>query len=153
MLHVIIGIIIIGILFFLVIKAIGNIIKGLLLLFLVFVFYYFLSRFREPELGLTSIGSFLKIPIEKLRNLAYNLEIVSVSFSKEGRLVIIVRNNGFLPLTNFGVKIDGKEVRTLGSTTILFPRQLAMLEVEWSGKFSKIEVITRETNAIYISPL
>jgi hypothetical protein len=153
MIETILGIFAIGFLLFLLLKAIGNILKGLLLLFLVFFIYYFLS-FSLPSLNpsLQYFGNFLKLPINKMKSFFYNLEIVTVTQSKEG-LVIVIRNNGILPLSNFNVKIDEKDAKIISNINILLPKQMGALEVEWKDSYSKVEVFTKETKAIYISPL
>jgi hypothetical protein len=153
MIETILGIFVIGILLFLLFKAIGSILKGLLLLFLVFFIYYFLSfSLLSLNPSLQYFGNFLKLPINKMKSFFYNIEIVTVTKSKEG-LVIVIRNNGILPLSNFNVKIDEKDVKIISNINILLPKQMGVLEVEWKDSYSKVEVFTKETKSIYISPL
>ena len=153
MIEAILGVLILGILIFLVTKAIGNIFKGLLLIFLAFLIYYlFSSSLQSLTPIFQPIGSFLKAPIDKIKSVFFNLEIVAVTQSKEG-LVIVVRNTGILPLSNFNVKVDGKDAKIVSTIGILLPRQAGVIEVEWEEGFHKIEVSTREAKAIYIPPL
>jgi hypothetical protein len=153
MIEAILGILITGFLAFILIKAVGNILKGIFLIFLAFLIYYFFSSSIQSLVpSLHPIGNFLKAPIDKIKSVFYNIEIVAATQSKEG-LLIIIKNAGILPLSNFNVKIDGKEAKIKSNLNILLPKQTGALEVEWKGNYSKIEVFTKETKSIYISPL
>jgi len=153
MIEAVLGFIIAGILIFLVIKAIGNIFKGVVLIFIAFLIYYlFSSSLQTLTPSLQPIGNFLRAPIDKLKGIFYNIEIVTTSRSKEG-LAIVIRNTGILPLSNLSVKIDGKDVRITSGISVLFPRQTGIIEVDWKGTYNKIEVFTKEAKAVYISPL
>jgi len=154
MIEIVLGILIAGILIFLLIKAIGNILKGMFLLFLAFLIYYFLiSSLPSLNFSLQPIGNFLRAPIDRVKNIFYNLEIVTVSNSKNNLLIIVIKNNGFLPLSHFNVRIDGKEVKIINNINILLPKQIGVLEIDWNGNYSKIEVFAKETRATFISPL
>ena len=153
MIEIAIGILIVSILIFLLFKAIGNIVKGLLFFLLFFIIYYFLSSYlTNIGFPLQPIGNFLKAPMDKIKSIFYSLEIVAATQSKEG-LVIIIKNDGILPLSNFNVKIDGKEAKITSNLNILLPKQIGALEVDWNGNYSKIEVFTKEARATFNSPL
>jgi hypothetical protein len=153
MIEIAIGILIVSILIFLLFKAIGNIVKGLLFFLLFFIIYYFLSPYlTNIGFPLQPIGNFLKAPMDKIKSIFYSLEIVAATQSKEG-LVIIIKNDGILPLSNFNVKIDGKEAKITSNLNILLPKQIGALEVDWNGNYSKIEVFTKEARATFNSPL
>jgi len=153
MIEAILGILIVGALIFLLIKAVGNILKGIFLIFLAFLIYYIFSSLIQPLVpNLQPIGNFLMAPIDKVKSIFYNIEIVAATQSKEG-LVIVVKNNGLLPLTNFNVRIDGKDAKVINNISILLPKQVGVIEVDWTGKYSKIEVFSKEAKATYISPL
>jgi len=153
MAEVLITLLIFGIIIILLFKAIGNLVKGLIFLFFALLAYYFLSSYIPSQnFPIQTIGNFLNVPIEKIRNTLYNLEIVTVTPSGNS-LIIVVKNNGFLPLTNFDVEIDGKNAMINNNISILIPKQVGVIEVEWKGKYSRIEVFTKQTKAIYFSPL
>jgi hypothetical protein len=153
MIEAILGILIIGALIFLLIKAVGNILKGIFLIFLAFLIYYiFSSSIQSLVPNLQTIGNFLMAPIDKVKSIFYNIEIVAATQSKEG-LVIVVRNNGLLPLTNLNVKIDGKDAKVISNISVLLPKQVGVIEVDWKGNYSKIEVFNKEVKATYVSPL
>jgi hypothetical protein len=153
MIEIAIGILIVSILIFLLFKAIGNIVKGLLFFLLFFIIYYFLSPYlTNIGFPLQPIGNFLKAPMDKIKSIFYSLEIVAATQSKEG-LVIIIKNDGILPLSNFNVKIDEKEAKITSNLNILLPKQIGALEVDWNGNYSKIEVFTKEARATFNSPL
>ena len=144
MIEALLGLIIAGVLIFLILKAIGNIIKGAIFLFLAFLIYLFLSNsFQSLSPTLQPIGSFLKAPVEKVKNFLYKVEIVAIKHSQDS-LTIVVRNSGIMPLSNFSVKIDDKEARILNKISFLLPRQIGAMEVEWEGRYSKVEVLTNE---------
>jgi hypothetical protein len=153
MIETIFGIIIFGVLIFILIKAVGNILKGIFLIFLAFLIYYlFSSSIQSLVPSLQPIGNFLKTPIDKVKSIFYNIEIVAATQSKED-LVIVVRNNGLLPLTNLNVKIDGKDAKVISNISVLLPKQVGVIEVDWKGNYSKIEVFTKEARATFNSPL
>jgi len=153
MIGTILGLIIAGILIFLLIKAIGNIFKGILFILLAFLIYYlFSSSIYSLVSSFQPVGNFLKTPVDKIKSFFYSFEIVTASKSKEG-LAIVIRNNGILPLSDFNVKIDGKETKVINNIGILFPRQIGIIEVDWKGEYNIIEVSTKERKITYISPL
>jgi hypothetical protein len=153
MIETILGVLIVGIFIFLIFKAVGNILKGVFLIFLAFLIYYiFSSSIQSLVPSLQPIGNFLKTPIDKVRSIFYNIEIVAATQSKE-ELVIVVRNSGLLPITTLNVKIDGKDAKVINNISILLPKQVGVIEVDWKGNYSKIEVFNKEVKATYISPL
>jgi hypothetical protein len=154
MVELIFGLLVFSILIFLILKAIGSLAKGLLFLFIAFLIYYFFSSsIQSLGLPLQTIGNFMKISIEKIKNTLFNLEIIAVT-SRGENLLIVLRNNGIFPLTNFDVKVDGKETKFLNRIDILFPKQIGILEVEWKGNFSTVEIQTKEVKVTYyFSPL
>ena len=153
MIETVLGFIIFGILIFLVIKAIGNIFKGIVLILAAFIIYYlFSSSLQTLTSSPKPIGNFLRASIDKLKSIFYNIDIVTASRSKEGS-VIVVRNTGILPLSDFVVKIDGNDVRIIKGPNFLFPKQTGVIEVDWKESYRKIEVYTKEAKASYTSPL
>jgi len=153
MIETIIGFLIAGILIFLLIKAIGNIFKGILFILLAFLIYYlFSSSLQSLGSSFQPIGNFLRAPIDKIKNVFYNFEIVAATQSKES-LVIVVKNTGILPLSGFNVKVDGNDAKVVSNIGILLPRQAGVIEVDWKEKYHEIEVFTKEAKARYISPL
>jgi len=153
MIETIIGFLIAGILVFLLVKAIGNIFKGILFVLLAFLIYYlFSSSLQSLTQGFYPIGNFLRAPIDKIKSFFYHFEIIAVTQSKEG-LVIVIKNTGILPLSSFNVKIDGKEAKVINGISILLPKQTGVIEVDWKDKYHEIEVSTKEVRVTYISPL
>ena len=153
MIETILGILVLGVLIFILIKAVGSILKGIFLIFLAFLIYYlFSSSIQSLVPSLQPIGNFLKTPIDKARSIFYNIEIVAATQSKE-ELVIVVRNSGLLPLTTLNVKIDGKDAKVISNISVLLPKQVGVIEVDWKGNYSKIEVFNKEVKATYVSPL
>ena len=153
MIETIIGFLIAGILIFFLVKAIGNIFKVILFILLVFLIYYLLSSSLQ-SLGLSfqPIGNFLRAPIDKIKSVFYNFEIIATTQSKEG-LVIVIKNTGILPLSGFNVKVDGRDAKVISGISILLPKQTGVIEVDWKGKYHIIEVSTKEVKVTYTSPL
>jgi hypothetical protein len=58
-----------------------------------------------------------------------------------------------LPLTTLNVKIDGKDAKVINNISILLPKQVGVVEVDWKGNYSKIEVFNKEVKVTYVSPL
>jgi hypothetical protein len=153
MIETILGILIVGVLIFVLIKAVGNILRGIFLIFLAFIIYYlFSSSIQSLAPSFQPIGNFLKTPIDKVRSIFYNIEIVAVTQSKES-LIIVVKNNGLLPLRDFDVRIDGKDAKVINNISILLPKKVGVIEIDWKGNYSKIEVFNKEVKATYVSPL
>jgi hypothetical protein len=153
MIEAILGILIVGVLIFVLIKAVGNILKGIFLIFLAFLIYYlFSSSIQSVFPSLQPIGNFLKIPIEKAKSIFYNIEIIAATQSKES-LIIVIKNNGLLPIRDFNVIIDGKDAKVISNIGVLLPKQVGVIEVDWKGNYYKIEVFNKEVKATYVSPL
>jgi hypothetical protein len=152
MIEMILGFLILAIFIFLILKAMGSIFKGLLFFLIAFLIYYFLFPKLQVFDTLKPVGSFISAPIDKIKNIFYKIEVIAVTKSNEN-LIIVIKNNGFLPISNFNVKIDSKDAKIINNLIVLLPKQTGALEVEWNDNYSKIEVLTRETKAIYISPL
>ncbi len=146
MMELVLAALIFLILGYLVIKAVGNILKGLLFLFLAVLIYSIISFSLPSEMSY--IGNFVKIPFEKVKSIFLKVEIVSVS-KVNNNLVIVIKNSGYLPLTNFSVKIDENEANILNKPSILLPKNLAVLEVEWNKSFKIVEVEANGAKAIY----
>lgn len=152
MIEAVVGIAIIVVLIFLIFKAIGSIFKGLLLLSLTLIIYhFFFPYFSSINTLLQPIGSFLKMPIDKLRSYLYGMDIISVSSHKNG-LTIVIKNTGLLPLSDFGVKVNEKDVKISSDIKLLLPKQVGVLKVEWRGNYHKVEVFSKEARAIYFPP-
>ncbi|MGC9059204.1 MAG: hypothetical protein ACP5H3_02255 [Candidatus Aenigmatarchaeota archaeon] len=147
MIELIFTILIFLILGYFVIRGVGNILKGLLFLFLAFLIYSLISS--NFPIQTSYIGNFIKPSLEKIKSVFLKVEIISVSKSSNGNLIIVIKNAGYLPIANPSVKIDGREVKVINNLSILLPKSLAALELDWKESFKIIEVEASGAKAIY----
>ena len=141
-------IIIIG---YVIFRILSDIAKGLAL-FLIVLIAYFIAFKSIPNFSqFPIVGKYissLKSPtgvLSQIKSLVYRLKIIPGGRASNDNLLIIVKNDGFMPLSNFSVLIDNKRVNiTNRINKPLMPGASTILEVNWKKSYRNITVITNQ---------
>ena len=157
---VIIGILILGIIIYTMLKIVKNVVVGIILIFFALVAgYLILGSIPNPR-SIPLIGPlFPEIPSEPLSIISYvkkifrNIEIADVSRDDENNLLITVVNAGKLQVSNFTIYVDDKKTNIINKPKDpLKPGQITIIQTDWSEDFTKILVQTPNINATYSNP-
>jgi hypothetical protein len=161
-LPMIFGLLILVVVVYITFRIFGNLLHGALLIGLIFIASFLilgsLPNLKEvpligdflPDLSNLSISSATGNVINVVRNLLYNLKILSVGRSSSGNLLILVANAGRLDVSNFSVSVDGNAASIVNMPKDpLKSGESTVIETGWKGKFDAVIVKTQETVANY----
>jgi hypothetical protein len=154
---VIIGILILGVIIYTMLKIVKNVVVGIVLIFFALVAGYLILGSIPSPRSIPVIGSlFPEIPSEPLSIISYvkkifrNIEIADVSRDDENNLLITVVNAGKLQVSNFTVYVDDKKTNIINKPEDpLKPGQITVIQTDWAEDFMKILVQTSNINATY----
>lgn len=151
MIPTILGLIILGIIAYVAIKVLGDLLKGLLLIACVFLVSVFLLGTLPDLSTLPLVGKYLPPTgkfTQSIRGFFYSLNLLSTSKTASGNLLILVANTGKLPLSNFSVELDGKRVKILNNPKDpLNAGEATAIEVDWKGSYENLTVYTKKATA------
>ncbi|MCX8190960.1 MAG: hypothetical protein N3D78_02145 [Candidatus Aenigmarchaeota archaeon] len=132
-------------------KGLINIVKFLLFFMLLFILmqFFFKDFFVDVSrvFNLPSITGMIGASTNYITSKFFNLQIISQNFY-EDRLVILVRNTGWLPLTSFEVYLDDEKVKILERPLVLLPQRTGVIEVEYKD-FYKIKIVSNNVEIEY----
>jgi hypothetical protein len=154
---VIIGILILGVIIYTMLKIVKNVVVGIVLIFFALVAGYLILGSIPSPRSIPVIGPlFPEIPSEPLSIISYvkkifrNIEIADVSRDDENNLLITVVNAGKLQVSNFTVYVDDKKTNIINKPEDpLKPSQITVIQTDWAKDFMKILVQTSNINATY----
>ena len=154
---VIIGILILGIIIYTMLKIAKNFAIGIILIFFALVAGYLILGSIPSPRSIPIIGPlFPEIPSEPLSIISYvkkifrNIEIADVSRDDENNLLITVVNAGKLQVSNFTVYVDDKKTNIINKPEDpLKPGQITVIQTDWAEDFMEILVQTPNINATY----
>ncbi len=141
---------------YVVVRIIGNITIGAVLVLIVFLASYLLMG-SFPKLGdVPVIGQFIGqfIPttgkaIAVIKNFAHSIEIIGTSRTSDGNLLVTVANTGKLDVSNFTAYVDGQTVNILNNKDSLKSGSVVVFELDWTEDFNSILIETDQTEAMY----
>jgi len=73
---------------------------------------------------------------------------MSIDRDSSGRLLVVAKNEGILPLKNCYAKINNKTAEILNSNEFS-PKETKILQIDWKNDFKIIEIICDKAKAIY----
>ncbi len=157
---IIIGLILLAIIVFTVIRVVKDVLLGLVLIGLTLLAAFLILGFVPSIRSIPIIGPLLpKIPtsltgaIEWIWRFFRNLKIIDVSRDAENKLLITVSNIGRLQLSGFKVYVDNKTTKIVNKPKDpLKPGETTTLQTGWSKDFSEILVQTSRVNVTYSKP-
>jgi hypothetical protein len=156
-LPLIFGLIIIAIVVFVFLRIIGHIALGAVLILLVFVASYLIIGSLPDLQVIPIIGPYLpKLPtstgeaIAYIRDVFYNIDILSASRDSENNLLIAVANTGRNDVSNFTVFINNQSVIILNEPKDpLKSKEVTVIQTNWKANFTTILVNTNQASATY----
>ncbi len=153
MLPLIFGIMVFAIAVIVVLKVLKEVIVGLILIGLVIVASTLVLGYFDTS-AVPFIGGW--IPkfsnasiVVVVKNILYNMEILSVSKDSQNNLLISVTNTGKLELSGFNVTVDGQSVQIKNKVLPLKSGQTAIIQTDWNKDFAKVTVKTQQATATY----
>ncbi|MEM5797148.1 MAG: hypothetical protein QXD72_00455 [Candidatus Aenigmatarchaeota archaeon] len=137
---------------YVIFRIIGNIALGALLALIVFLASYLLVG-SFPKLGdIPFIGRFIPTTgkaIALIKDFAYSIDIIGVSTSSNGNLLITVANTGQLEVSNFTAYVDEHYVDILNNKHSLKSGDVYVFELNFKGDFKRILINSAQTSDIY----
>lgn len=153
----IIGIILLAVIVYVVLKILKNLVLAFVLIALVFIASFFIFGSLPDLKTIPYIGQFIpSLPsttggvVTVIKNVFYGIEILSTSRDFQNNLLITVANNGRLGVSNFKIFVDGQQVEIINSPDDpLMPGKSTIFQTDWNKDFSSILVQTDQINATY----
>jgi len=157
------GLLILAVTVYVSLKVLGNVLYGVVMIALIFLASYLIvgsfPSLKEvpfiggyiPDLpdfsGLTSqTGSAIAV----VRNLLYNLKILSLARASNGNLLVSVANAGQMELSNFSVYVDSQPAQIVNKPKDpLKSGESTMIELAWKSNIGTVMVRTAKTSAAY----
>jgi hypothetical protein len=156
MVAIIIGLLILAIIVYTMIKIVKNLIVGLVLIFFALIAGYLILGSIPSIRSIPIIGPLLpQTPssfdiITYIKGIFQNVEISDVSRDAENNLLITVVNPGKLGVSNFTVFVDDNKVNIINKPRdLLKSGQTTVIQTDWNKDFTKILVQTSKLNATY----
>ncbi|MCX6821576.1 MAG: hypothetical protein NTW30_02235 [Candidatus Aenigmarchaeota archaeon] len=153
---IIIGILILAVIVYTMIKIVKNIIIGLILIFFALIAGHLILGSIPTLRSIPIIGPLLpQTPssfdiITYIKRIFQNVEISDVSRDAENNLLITVVNPGKLEVSNFTVFVDDNKVNIINKPRdLLKSGQTTVIQTDWDKDFTKILVQTSKLNATY----
>jgi hypothetical protein len=153
---IIIGILILAIIVYTMIKIVKNLIVGLILIFFALIAGYLIIGSIPSPRSIPIIGPLLpQTPssfdiITYVKRIFRNVEVAEVSRDAENNLLITVVNGGKLQVSNFTVYVDDNKSNIINKPKDpLKSGQITVIQTDWDKDFTKILVQTSSINATY----
>lgn len=146
------GVVLLVVVAYIVFRIVGNVALGALLVMVVFLASYLLVGSFPDLKNLPIIGDFIPTTgksIAVIKDFAYSMDIIGVSKSFDGNLLVTLANTGQLKLSNFTALVDEKEVDILNNRDSLDSGNVVVFELNWKGDFQKILIRSDKTEAVY----
>lgn len=153
----IVGIILLAIIVYVVLKILKNLVLAFVLIALVFIASFFIFGSLPDLKTIPYIGQFIpKLPsttgeaIAVIKNVFYSVEILSTSRDSQNDLLVTVANTGKLDASNFKIFVDGQQVSIINDPTDpLKSGKTTVIQTDWNKDFSYLLVQTKNANATF----
>jgi hypothetical protein len=154
---IIIGIILLAIIVFSVIRIVKDVLLGLVLIGLTLLAVFLILGFIPSLRSIPIIGPWLpRLPtsltgaVEWIWRIIRNLKVVEVSRDVENNLLITISNMGRLQLSGFKIYVDNKTTKIINKPKDpLKPGETTTIQTDWNKDFNEILVQTSKVNATY----
>ncbi len=154
---IIIGLILLAVIVFTVIRVVRDVFLGLVLIGLTLLAAFLILGFVPSIRSIPIIGPLLpEIPtsltgaIEWIMRFFHNLEIINVSRDAESNLLITISNIGRLQLSDLKVHVDNKTTKILNKPKDpLEPGETTTIQTDWDEDFKGILIQTSRVNVTY----
>ena len=154
---IIIGILLLVVVIYIILKVLKNVVVGVAMVFLILFASFFIfgsiPNLRDiPVIGgmlpnmPTTTGDF----VLAIKNILYNVDILSYSRDSQDNLLVNVVNTGKNSISNFRVYVDNQKVNILNQVkSTLNSKEVVTIQTDWKNSFNSILVQTNEANATY----
>lgn len=146
------GVALLVVVVYIIFRVIGNIALGALLVLVVFLASYLLLG-SFPSLGdVPIIGNFIPTTgkaIAVIKDFAHNMDIIGVSTSSNGNLLVTIANTGQLVLSNFTAFVDDQSADIMNEKDSLKSGDVVVFELNWKEDFKRILIKSDQTEATY----
>jgi hypothetical protein len=153
---IILGVLILAIIVYTMIKIVKNVIVGLILIFFALIAGYLILGSIPSPRSIPIIGPLLpQTPssfdiINYVKRMFRNIEIAEVSRDVENNILITVSNAGKLQVSNFTVYVDDNKTNIINKPRDpLNSGQITVIQTDWKQDFTKILIQTSSVNATY----
>ena len=156
-LPIVIGIIILVIVIFTIIKIAQNLIVGVALIALTLVAAYLIIGYLPTFKNIPIIGPYIpEIPtsftglITWVKRYFQNIEISEISKDAKNNLLITIENTGKFEVSNISIYVDNKSVDIINKPKDpLKPGEVTSIQTDWNKDFHEIIIQTPKLNASY----
>lgn len=146
------GVALLVVVMYIIFRVIGNIALGMLLVMIVFLASYLLVG-SFPELSnIPVIGNFIPTTgkaIAVIKDFAYSMDVIGVSTSSDGNLLVTVANTGQLEVSNFTAYVNEQNVNILNNKNSLESGDVIVFELDWNQDFQRMLIKSDKTEAGY----
>jgi len=156
-LPIIIGIIILAIVIFMIIKIGQNLIVGVALIALTLIAAYLILGYLPSLKTVPIIGPYIpEMPtsftglITWIKRYFQNIEIKEISKDAKNNLLVTISNTGKIQVSNINIFVDNKSVKIINKPKDpLKPGEVTSIQTDWDEDFSEIIVQTSKFNVSY----
>ena len=146
------GVALLAVVVYIVFRVVGSIALGALLVLVVFLASYLLvGSFPDLE-NMPVIGGFIPTTgkaIAVIKDFAYSMDVIGVSPSSNGNLLVTVANTGQLEVSNFTAYVDEQSVNILNNKDLLKSGYVVPFELNWKEEFKRILIKSDQAEAVY----
>ncbi len=146
------GVALLAVVVYIVFRVVGSIALGALLVLVVFLASYLLvGSFPDLE-NIPVIGGFIPTTgkaIAVIKDFAYSMDVIGVSSSSNGNLLVTVANTGQLEVSNFTAYVDEQSVNILNNKDLLKSGYVVPFELNWKEEFKRILIKSDQAEAVY----
>ena len=156
-LEIIFGLIVVAIIVFVVMRIVGNITLGILLVAVVFVISYVLIGSFPNVKEIPIIGRLFEFTpsitgdfSSGINNLFFRIEIIGTARDSQNNLLVVIENTGIFDVNDYNILVDNTTARITNTPKDpLKPSETTTLETDWKDNAISILVETNQTKATY----
>ena len=152
----IIGIIILAIIIFTIIKTVQNLLLGAALITITLIAAYLILGYIPSLKNIPIIGPYIPtVPtiadiITGIKKYFRNVEIDEISRDSENNLLITITNTGRFQVSNISVYVDNTSVNIINEPKDpLKHRETTSIQTDWNKDFNEILIQTSKFNITY----
>jgi len=154
---IIIGILILAVVIFVVIRIVKNVFIGIALIGLILLASFLIlgsipSLRSIPIIGprLPTFPSTLGEVVSIVKKIFYEIKILDVSRDSNNQILLTIKNTGRLKTSNFSVYVDNKTAKIINKPKDpLNSGEITTVQTDWKKDFSEILVQSSKVNVTY----
>ncbi|MBI4010180.1 MAG: hypothetical protein HY361_03255 [Candidatus Aenigmarchaeota archaeon] len=155
-LELIFSLLLTAVIVYIAIRLFHSIVLGTILIVAVFFASYLIVGAFPDLKSVPIIGPFLNFPstigeaMESIRNVFFNIDVISTARDSESNLLITVTNTGLFDAAEFKVSVDNRNVSISNNPKDpLKYKETTTIQTDWKGNFTYILVETKQAKATY----